>query len=81
MENLIRVKIAPRPLFSTRSSFPYEAVIESLKVLDNTKSIIFSNKECTQANLTYLRVQCKKLGLGDVKIARKDENIYLWLNK
>jgi len=64
-----------------RSKFPYNALCESLKVLDSTKSVVMDEKEISQNNLTFLRKIVKDNTGWFVNVAKQDGKVYLWVNK
>lgn len=78
--NVIAFKTAPRPLYEGRSKFPYEKVLESLKVLDSTKSLIFPTKEISTYHFHKLRKLGALVGLT-VKKAELDGSVFIWANK
>ena len=86
MENLIDFKTGPIPLSgSRRCKFPYDKVLNSLKVLNSELSIIFDEKEVTYSNMKYLRQMAEKRDMGTIKSAKhKDatgaKKIHVWIN-
>lgn len=78
MENLVKFKVEDKPLICS-AKFPYEDVIKSLKVLDRTKAIVFTDKEIKAGNVYMLRKLATKLGLGYIKRGKKGDKTYLWL--
>jgi len=81
MKNMINFKTADRPSITRSCKFPYETVLNALKVLDSTKSIVFDEDEIKQGNVYLLRKFAGQLGVGYVRRARIDGKIHLWLTK
>ena len=83
MHNVIPdgIKTGDKPISAGKSQFPYENVIKTLLVLDSTKCVILTEKECNQNRLTYIRLMMKKHNGHRIGACRKDGHVYLWLNK
>ena len=81
MKNLIRFETADRPLTSGKSKFPYGEALQSLRVLESTKSLVISEKECSWNNINQLRKHARKHALGFVKACKQNGKVYLWLDK
>lgn len=81
-KNLIssRFQIGEKPLIANRSKFPYNDVITSLKNLDKTKAIIFTEKEINYGNITMLKKLVTKYKLGFLRNAKQHGHTYVWLN-
>ena len=80
MENIIKFRTENIPIVTRRSKFPYGDVLQSLKVLDRTKSIVCDNDEVKGHNLVKLRLLIDEHKLGFLRHARKNDKCYLWLN-
>ena len=79
IENLIEFETADKPIVF-KSSFPYEKVLASLKVLDSTKSLIFK-EGIPYYRIVQLRRYAKNSNLGFIKVCKKEDATYMWLNK
>lgn len=77
--NLIEFEVANRPLV-TGTNFPYRKILDSLKVLDATKSLVFDPKNLPYSRIQALRKLAAKEDLGWIKQAKKGDKLYLWIH-
>ena len=80
IENLIEFETGPRPLV-TKSNYPYGKIMDGLKALDSTKSLVFDKAKFGNNRLQTLRNIAKKGNLGYIKQCRKGEKVYVWLQE
>lgn len=81
MENIIEdFKVEDKPV-NMKNSFPYNKVLNTLVVLDHTKSVTFQKGEIKSCHVQYLRTMAKKRGLGDVRSAVINGKTFIWINK
>ena len=80
MDNIVKFKTDNIPLVTQRSKFPYDDVINSLKVLTSTKAIVFEEDEIKHFNIVRLRGFVEELKLGYLRNTKKNGKHYLWLN-
>jgi len=80
VENLIDFETAPKPLV-TKTDFPYRKVLDSLKALDATKSLVFDSDKFPYYRLQRLRIFAGREGLGYIKQCKKGEKVYVWMNE
>lgn len=72
-------KTAERPLAPTRSKFPYNDLIHSLKVLDRTKAVIFEENEINYGNITMIKKLVEKHKIGFLKHCKQHGKTYIWV--
>lgn len=84
MKNIIPldIKIVDRPLVATRSKFPYNDVLHSLKNLDPTKAITFEENEINVGNIYMIKKLLIKYRIkGEFRHTRQGKKYIIWLNR
>jgi hypothetical protein len=84
MQNVDKFRTGPRPMVITRKGYDYDTLIEALKKYKpTTECVILSEKEISSNQITHLRVLCRKLNLGWIKVCKKTGlkgvDYHMWL--
>ena len=81
IENMIDFKVCDKPQIRGYSDFPYEKLMRSLEILEETKCVIFDEKEITTNNISYLNKSSLKVLNRGIKSHRKNGKVHLWMRR